>query len=241
MKMFKPLLPDGVFWFRAATPADLARKLAEQIALILRQRLEVAPRASVALSGGSTPILLFKALTQQVLDWQRIDVVQVDERWVDPSHPDSNSAQIRAHLLQGGAAVARFHPLYENVASPSAGLGAVGQRLESLNWPLDVVVLGMGNDGHTASLFPDAPELVTAMAEHNGRKLAVITPPQHAQARITLTRSAIAGARNCILHIQGDDKLATLSKALTEPDNWAQMPIRAFLRSGLHIFWSPAK
>jgi 6-phosphogluconolactonase len=241
MKMFKPLLPNGVFWCQAATPADLARKLAEQIALILRQRLEAAPRASVALSGGSTPILLFKALAQQVLDWQRIDVVQVDERWVDPSHPDSNSAQIRAHLLQGGAAVARFHPLYENVASPSAGLGAVGQRLESLNWPLDVVVLGMGNDGHTASLFPDAPELVAAMAEHNGSKLAAITPPQQAQARITLTRSAIAGARNCILHIQGDDKLATLSKALTEPDNWAQMPIRAFLRSGLHIFWSPAK
>ncbi|AFP31361.1 6-phosphogluconolactonase [Marinobacter sp. BSs20148] len=241
MKMFKPLLPNGVFWFQAATPADLARKLAEQIALILRQRLEAAPRASVALSGGSTPILLFKALAQQVLDWQRIDVVQVDERWVDPSHPDSNSAQIRAHLLQGGAAVARFHPLYENVASPSAGLGAVGQRLESLNWPLDVVVLGMGNDGHTASLFPDAPELVAAMAEHNGSKLAAITPPQQAQARITLTRSAIAGARNCILHIQGDDKLATLSKALIEPDNWAQMPIRVFLRSGLHIFWSPAK
>jgi 6-phosphogluconolactonase len=241
MKMSKPLLPNGVFWHPASTPADLARKLAEKIALILRQRLEAVPRASLALSGGSTPILLFKALAQQVLDWQRIDIVQVDERWVEPSHPDSNSAQIRAHLLQGEAAVARFHPLYENVASPSAGLGAVCQRLESLSWPLDVVVLGMGNDGHTASLFPDAPELAAAMAEHNGSKLAAITPPQQTQARITLTRSAIAGARNCILHIQGDDKLATLTKALAEPDNWAQMPIRAFLRSGLHIFWSPAK
>jgi 6-phosphogluconolactonase len=241
MKMSKPLLPNGVFWHPASTPADLARKLAEQIALILRQRLEAVPRASLALSGGSTPILLFKALAQQVLDWQRIDIVQVDERWVEPSHPDSNSARIRAHLLQGEAAVARFHPLYENVASPSAGLGAVCQRLESLSWPLDVVVLGMGNDGHTASLFPDAPELLAAMAEHNGSKLAAITPPQQTQARITLTRSAIAGARNCILHIQGDDKLATLTKALAEPDNWAHMPIRAFLRSGLDIFWSPAK
>jgi len=241
MKMSKPLLPNGVFWHPASTPADLARKLAEQIALILRQRLEAVPRASLALSGGSTPILLFKALAQQVLDWQRIDIVQVDERWVEPSHPDSNSAQIRAHLLQGEAAVARFHPLYENVASPSAGLGVVCQRLESLSWPLDVVVLGMGNDGHTASLFPDAPELVAAMAEHNGSKLAAITPPQQTQARITLTRSAIAGARNCILHIQGDDKLATLTKALAEPDNWTHMPIRAFLRSGLDIFWSPAK
>ena len=239
MKMFKPLLPSGVFWHPSATPADLALKLAEQIALILRQRLYAAPRASLALSGGSTPMLLFKALAQQVLDWQRLDIVQVDERWVAPSHPDSNSAQIREHLLQGRAVVARFYPLYENVASPSAGLGAVCQRLESLSWPLDVVVLGMGNDGHTASLFPDAPELVAAMAEHNGSKLAAITPPQQAQARITLTRRAIAGARHCILHIQGDDKLATLNKALAEPDNWAHMPIRAFLRSGLHIFWSP--
>jgi 6-phosphogluconolactonase len=241
MKMSKPLLPNGVFWHLAATPADLARKLAEQIALILRQRLDAAPRASLALSGGSTPILLFKALAQQELDWQRIDIVQVDERWVEPSHPDSNSAQIRQHLLQGRAAVARFHPLYVNAPSPAAGLGAVCQRLESVSWPLDLVVLGMGNDGHTASLFPDAPELVDAMAENNGSKLAAITPPHQARARITLTRSAIAGARDCILHIQGDDKLATLTQALAEPDNWAQMPIRAFLRSGLHIFWSAAK
>ncbi|PFG09159.1 6-phosphogluconolactonase [Marinobacter sp. LV10MA510-1] len=241
MKMSKPLLPNGVFWHSAATPADLARKLAEQIALLLRQRLHAAPRASLALSGGSTPVLLFKALAQQELDWQRIDIVQVDERWVEPSHPDSNSAQMRQHLLQGRAAVARFHPLYDNAPSPSAGLGAVCQRLEAVSWPLDVVVLGMGNDGHTASLFPDAPELAAAMAEQNGSKLAAITPPQQAQARITLTRSAIAGACDCFLHIQGDDKLATLTKALAEPDNWAQMPIRAFLRSGLHIFWSPAQ
>jgi 6-phosphogluconolactonase len=239
MEMFRPLLPTGVFWYRAATPADLALKLAEQIVLMLRQRLDAAPRASLALSGGSTPVLLFKALAQQALDWQRIDIVQVDERWVEPSHPDSNSAQIREHLLQGGAAVACFHPLYENVASPSVGLDAVCQRLESLSWPLDVVVLGMGNDGHTASLFPGAPELAAAMAQHNCSKLAVITPPQQAQARITLTRSAIAGARHCILHIQGDDKLTALNKALVEPDSWAHMPIRAFLRPGLHIFWSP--
>jgi 6-phosphogluconolactonase len=239
MEMFRPLLPTGVFWYRAATPADLALKLAEQIVLMLRQRLDAAPRASLALSGGSTPVLLFKALAQQALDWQRIDIVQVDERWVEPSHPDSNSAQIREHLLQGGAAVACFHPLYENVASPSVGLDAICQRLESLSWPLDVVVLGMGNDGHTASLFPGAPELAAAMAQYNCSKLAVITPPQQAQARITLTRSAIAGARHCILHIQGDDKLTALNKALVEPDSWAHMPIRAFLRPGLHIFWSP--
>jgi 6-phosphogluconolactonase len=241
MKMSKPLLPDGVVWCPAATPADLALKLAEQIALILRKRLEVAPRASLAVSGGSTPILLFKALARQVLDWERVDIVQVDERWVEPSHPDSNSAQIREHLLKGRAAVARFEPLYDNFPTPAAGLGSACQRLESVFWPLDLVVLGMGNDGHTASLFPDAPELAAAMGESNDNRLAVITPPQPAQARITLTRSAIAAARDCILHIQGDDKLATLTKALAEPDNLAQMPIRAFLQSGLHIYWSPAK
>lgn len=241
MKMFEPLLPNGVFWHPAATPADLARQLAEQIALTLRQRLEVAPRASLALSGGRTPILLFQALAQQVLDWHRVDIVQVDERWVAPSHPDSNSAQIRQHLLQGKAAGACFYPLYESTPSAASGLRAVCQRLESVSWPLDVVVLGMGDDGHTASLFPGAPELAAAMAEHNDRKLAAITPPQQAHARITLTRSAITSARECILHIQGDDKMTTLTKALAKPDNWAQMPIRAFLRSGLHIFWSPAK
>jgi len=241
MKMSKPLLPNGVFWHPAATPADLARELAEHIALLLHQRLEAVPRASLALSGGSTPILLFKALALQVLDWQRIDIVQVDERWVDPSHPDSNSAQIREYLLQGRAAAARFYPLYENASSPAVGLAAVCQRLESVRWPLDVVVLGMGNDGHIASLFPGAPELAAAMAPNSNKKLAAITPPQQAQARITLTRSAIAGARDCILHIQGDDKLTTLNRALAKPDDWVQMPVCAFLRSGLHIFWSPLK
>ena len=246
MKMSKPSLPEGVRWHQSASAQTLAQQLAQDIADFLRQCLQQQARASLAVSGGSTPKLLFQALQQQDLEWARLDVVQVDERWVKPTHHDSNSLQLREVLLQGAAHSAQFFPLYAAAPTPIAGLDAVRQRLEQAQWPLDVVILGMGNDGHTASLFPDAPELEAAMAMPSdglsgNNKIAAITPPCQPHPRISLTRSAIADGRFRILHIQGEDKLTTLNRALAQPEHWRQMPVRAFLQSGLHIYWSPEK
>ncbi len=244
MKMSESALPAGVIWHQSASPRALAQQLAHNIGDFLRQRLQQQERASMALSGGSTPELLFKALTRQELDWPRVDVLQVDERWVEPSHPDSNSLALHQTLLQGAARSAQFFPLYESAPTPAAALDIVRKRLQQAQWPLDLVILGMGNDGHTASLFPDAPELESAMTlavdgSSTYDRVAAITPPHQPHSRMSLTRSAIASGCYRILHIQGAEKLNTLNRALAQPDDWQQMPVRAFLHSGLHIYWSP--
>lgn len=246
MTMSEPGLPAGVIWHERASPQALAQQLAQHVSDFLCQRLQQQARASMAVSGGSTPLLLFSALAGHKLDWARLDVLQVDERWVEPTHPDSNRLQLQQALLNGAARSAQFFPLYQPAPTPAAALNVVQQRLQRAHWPLDVVILGMGNDGHTASLFPDAPELEAAMAptadgSHSNDRVAAITPPHQPHSRMSLTRSAIASGRCRILHIQGAEKLSTLNRALAQPGDWQQMPVRAFLRPGLHIYWSPDK
>ena len=112
-------------------------------------------------------------------------------------------------------------------------------ELADLALPIDVLILGMGNDGHTASLFPDAPELESAMNPECQEIVAPATPASQPQKRITLTWPPLRDARFTALHLKGEDKLQTLDRAMSEPDKVLEMPIRAFLKPGLQVFWSP--
>ena len=166
-------------------------------------------------------------------------MVLADERWVDESDLASNTRLVRENLLRECAASARFLSLKQPGATPAQGLEAVKDELAVLGLPLDVLVLGMGADGHTASLFPDAPELAAAMDPKCPEIVAAMTPASQPHRRITLTWPPLRDARFTALHLKGDDKLATLEKALSEPENVMEMPVRAFLRAGLQVFWSP--
>ncbi|HCW89867.1 MAG TPA: 6-phosphogluconolactonase [Marinobacter sp.] len=238
MKMPDFTLPDGVVFYRGDTPEQLADRLAATIAAELEQRLAVAPGASLVLSGGNTPVPLFHALREKPLDWSRLDVSLADERWVAETDARSNAALLREHLLQGASAQARFVPLKQPGELPEAALPAIERALNSFAWPPDVLVLGMGNDGHTASLFPDAPELPAALEDSQARVL-VMRPPSQPLARVTLSPSLLASARFTALLIQGDDKLQTLARACGNPQAIIEMPVRLFLRPGLHIYWCP--
>lgn len=219
------------------TSADLA--LLEQLTRRLRQALAARERICMAVSGGTTPRPLFRLLSATDLDWDRISVTLVDERWVDPDDASSNERMVRESLLIGRAASATFMPLKIPVATPSAALELVEQRLHTLPLPFAAVLLGMGTDGHTASWFPDAPELEATLASE--RLCAATTPMSAPHQRITLTPAALARADWLALQITGTEKWETLQKAL-QPGPESELPVRVLLRPTLpplNIFWAP--
>lgn len=205
--------------FQASSPDELARQLAVTVADQLRRAIARRGHALLAISGGKSPIALFQQLRSQPLAWDGVRVLLVDERCVPHDHPDSNTALVRAHLLQDAAAAARFTPLFERlpVCLDNGALNALtasaNQRLSTLPWPLDVAVLGMGDDGHTASLFPGAPGLHTALT--SAASMAWICPATAPHARLTLTLPTLCAARQLHLSIAGQSKRAVYRQALS--------------------------
>ncbi|RMJ05993.1 6-phosphogluconolactonase [Marinobacter litoralis] len=239
MRMSELQLPEGVVPHLAETQDAVAQMLADQVAECLRLHLAENPEATLVVSGGSTPLPFFRALREKPLEWARVKVALADERWVPVSDPASNAALVQSELLQGAAADARlvlFH--YANKGALDA-LPELEAAAAELPLPIDVLVLGMGNDGHTASLFPDAPELARAMDLSVEQRVMVMTPPSQAHQRVTLTLPVLTQARFTALHLKGQDKIATLARAIEAPADWSAMPIRAFLQAGLHVYWSP--
>ncbi|MDQ7733061.1 6-phosphogluconolactonase [Halomonas sp. SpR1] len=215
---------------------QLAEQLAEAVFQALYDDLSRQERVLLVVSGGSTPVPFFKALAGKSLPWERVDVTLADERWVDEQSSDSNAKLVREHLLQSEAAAATFIPLTSRATTPEEGVDEVAKQTESLTWPASVVILGMGGDGHTASLFPDSPELTLALATEE--PLVAVRTPSQPQPRITFSADRLHQARRHILHITGDDKRAVLAKALNG-DDVRQLPIRAFLTCPLAIYWAP--
>lgn len=205
--------------------------VAAHVAGALRRAITERAQASLAVSGGRSPVPMFEALREQALDWPRVSVVLVDERVVPRDHADSNTALVRRHLLQGAAAQARFTPFFDEVPpGPDAlVLDALVReadgRLAPLPWPLDVAVLGMGEDAHTASLFPDGAGYAHAI--ETGDRLAWVVPAAAPHARITLTLSALLAARELVLPIAGEAKRAVYRHARDQADT--RLPISLVL------------
>ena len=205
---------------------QLARNLALNVAASLRQALAGTAHATLAVSGGTTPQKFFEVLSQQKLNWANVTITLVDERQVDELSPRSNARLAKAALVQNEAAVAKFVPLYQNPAAADVR-------------DFDVVVLGMGNDGHTASFFPGGDTLAMALSD-SAPPLLTISAFGSGEPRLTFSLPKILAASEIILHIQGADKSATLDRAMSGGDEM-EMPIRAVLSSGrvIEIYWCP--
>jgi 6-phosphogluconolactonase len=239
MKIDRPVfLEDCVSWNGSESADNLSNDLSVMIEKLLLDALSRNNRASLAVSGGSTPISLFKKISRLDIDWTSIDITLVDDRWVDPSHEDSNESLVRRYLLKYNAADASFFPLKNNSESAQYGKSLCEESLGQIRHPLDVTVLGLGIDGHTASLFPCSKELAVAMDVNNNSNCVATTPKSAPHERISLTRSAISQSNNIILHITGHNKLDTLALAMKTKDSNI-MPIYAFLQEPISIYWSP--
>jgi len=197
-----------------ATPGQMAQQIADE----LRAAIAARGRATLAVSGGKSPIALFEQLREQALDWSRVMVMLVDERCVPHDHADSNTALVRQHLLQGAAVAAAFATLFDNVPADLNDevlfklVASANQRLSAVHFPVDVVVLGMGEDGHTASLFPAAPGLDHALT--SAGPMAGVRPATAPHARLTLTLPVLLAARHLHLSIAGEAKRKVYQEAV---------------------------
>lgn len=207
--------------------AQLVETLAQRIVEALLDAINEHGRASLAVSGGSTPVSLFEALSAIDIPWSKVVVTLVDERWVPEDHPDSNARLVRHYLLRDHAAKARFVSLKTDAKDPFLAVVDVETKLRSKVLPLDVVVLGMGDDGHTASFFPGAQGLSEAL-ESEQRICCGIIPPLAPHARMTLSLSVLLGAKQLFLHIIGAKKRQVLAAAL-ESGAVPELPVRAVL------------
>lgn len=230
-------LPQGVSAHEFKKPMLLAEGLALAVAKQLSDAIAAQGTATLVVSGGRSPVAFFQHLAKQALDWSKVVVSLADERWVPVEHADSNAGLLKRYLLQGPAAKAQFLSLYSATANLEQAAEQADRLLAELP-AIDMLVLGMGDDGHTASLFPNSPNLADALKVDGTRRCWPMLAPTVPRQRLTMSRALLASARHTVLSISGQSKLTTLSAALAG-DDVAAMPIRAFLQPTLEIYWCP--
>lgn len=202
----------------------------------LRSGIDVRGRASLIATGGRSPHGTYDRLTDTSIDWSRVTVSLSDDRFVPPDDPASNEKLVRERLLVGRAAPARFLPLRHDAATPQASADLAEPLLSALA-PYDMLLLGMGEDGHVASLIPGSPVLETGMDMAGTRAVlgvpaGVGTPPL---ARITLTLPALAAARMTLILIAGERKREIVSRERGQP-------VHALLEQAkgpVRVLWTP--
>lgn len=219
--------------------------LAELVGTGLRDILRQAPAAGLVASGGTTPRPLYRRLSGAELDWDRVRVTLTDERWVGPEDPASNEKMLREDLLSGPAQSARFIPIYEGTDTPEAAERSCAERLSAMPWSSSLCLLGMGRDGHCASLFPGAAGLDDAIDPGFDGYCKAIRPVSTdvagPYARMSLTLATLLRTRHIYLLLAGEEKRDTFRRAQQGSDQ-REMPVRAVLRQDkvpVSVCWAP--
>jgi 6-phosphogluconolactonase len=221
--------------------AALAEGLADRVSAALADAIAARGRATIAVSGGSTPKAFFKALSARDIDWAKVTVTLIDERFVPADNPRSNHLLVAENLLQGKAKAATFLPLYRDAGNAEEAAAIVTADAATIGHPFDVAILGMGTDGHTASFFPGGSKLAEAISPDTPRGVITMEAEGAGETRLTFTFTSLQDARLLVLHIEGQGKKDVLAAAESDGPE-TDMPIRAVLRRAatpVDIYWAP--
>ena len=220
---------------RLALEKELAILVSSKLANSIKER----GFATLLVSGGSTPIQLFHELSNIDINWSNVNVIPVDERFLPNEHPDQNGTLIRNCLLINKASSANFYPLILNSTDPELNLSALESSIKKIIQPFTVVILGMGTDGHTASLFPCSEELEEGLDLNSNNDLIITNPTTAPYQRISFTRKALLNTENLYLHCYGEEKKKILDNLDSNTEK--TYPIKAFIQQTStkpEIFWT---
>jgi 6-phosphogluconolactonase len=226
---------------RYADLDTLSNALADKVTATLTSAIADRGAASLVVSGGKSPTKLFQILRTRDLDWSCVYIALVDERWVDTSSPDSNEHLVRSELLRDKAAAAHFTGLKNAAPTPDVGAVSAWETFAPAPRPFDLLVLGMGDDGHTASLFPNSPNLPSALNAAAAPGCVGMWAPVTPQPRMSLNLPALLDSRQIVILLNGAGKWRTYSNAIS-PGPIPEMPIRAVLRqtrTPVEVMWAP--
>ena len=226
---------EHFFETREAASVAAADEIAERLAA----RLDAQPGASLVVSGGTTPDRCFDVLSGKPLDWQRTHVVLSDERWVPPDDEASNERLVREALLKGPALPAKLLSVFSMTTGIEARCDEIDQQIRMRPFPFACALLGMGEDGHFASLFPDAANLADGL-DVNGEQLCIpVTTAASPHPRVSLTLAALARSDAIILLMFGDNKRKVYEQA---KGKGSALPVAHLLKqkkAPVHIYWAP--
>ncbi|WP_218354889.1 6-phosphogluconolactonase [Alteromonas lipotrueiana] len=218
---------------------ELTAKFAQTLTSILSEGINSRGRASLVVSGGRTPLALFKTLSKTELDWSKVDVTLADERWVNEDHEASNTRLVKDNLLQNKASEANFVELKTDDPDAADGIAQAESNLSSMSQPFDALILGMGEDGHTASLFPCSEQIEDGLNLSSGKICLAVQPATAPHQRISLTLPALLNSRNIFIHLTGEKKKAVLEDALTNSTE-LEKPVTAVVnRAPVTLMWAP--
>ena len=219
----------------SAQDAELVSKVVDLLSMAIEQH----GSASLVVSGGRTPKGFFHLLSQEFLDWSKVTVTLADERWVDADHKDSNEKLVQENLLINEACIARFVALKNSATSAQAGETSIDQDLSAIG-RFTLVILGMGDDGHTASLFPGSEALNIGLDMESGRQCVAVQPLDAPHERMSMTLPRLLDSEQIIVHISGENKGKVLAMADGGDDRF-ELPIRAVLQQTItpvSVYWA---
>lgn len=221
----------------------LAEALGAEVCEQLTTAINSKQHASLVVSGGSTPKLLFEFLRKQEINWEKVTITLADERCVDAEDNENNGKMIRQELLQEHASGAKFISLYDKVMDNHHATSISDEKIKKIRPPYDVVILGMGPDGHTASIFPLASNLQQALDLQTKVACLLVDPVSVTPLRITQTRKRLLNTNFLALHFIGDDK-RYLFNSIIDAGQTNEYPISSFIhqdQTPLNVYCSPTR